>query len=211
MRSAQLSPKSITPYSKNPRDNSKAIESVAQSIDDFGFNQPIVVDKNKVIIVGHTRHAAALLLGLKKVPVFIADHLTKAQVRAYRIADNRTNENSYWIEAELAEELRALTKEQRKSTAFTDDELAEMLGAVQDAIPIVGKIQFSQELLESRNYVVLYFDNDVDWLSARTHFKLKSVYSKRCNGKPWSKGIGRVVDGAKYLRRITKDGHHKKR
>ena len=211
MRSAQLSPKSITPYSKNPRDNSKAIESVAQSIDDFGFNQPIVVDKNKVIIVGHTRHAAALLLGLKKVPVFIADHLTKAQVRAYRIADNRTNENSYWIEAELAEELRALTKEQRKSTAFTDDELAEMLGAVQDAIPIVGKIEFSQELLESRNYVVLYFDNDVDWLSARTHFNLKSVYSKRCNGKPWSKGIGRVVDGAKYLRRITKDGHHKKR
>ncbi|KKM67929.1 hypothetical protein LCGC14_1466190 [marine sediment metagenome] len=211
MKSAQLSPKSITPYSKNPRDNSKAIESVAQSIDDFGFNQPIVVDKNKVIIVGHTRHAAALLLGLKKVPVFIADHLTKAQVRAYRIADNRTNENSYWIEAELAEELRALTKEQRKSTAFTDDELAEMLGAVQDAIPIVGKIEFSQELLESRNYVVLYFDNDVDWLSARTHFKLKSVYSKRCNGKPWSKGIGRVVDGAKYLRRITKDGHHKKR
>jgi hypothetical protein len=204
-----MSPKSISPYEKNPRDNSKAIESVAQSIDDFGFNQPIVVDKNKIIIVGHTRHAAALLLGLKKIPVSVADHLTKAEVRAYRLADNRTNENSFWIETELAEELLALTSDQRKSTAFNDEELESILGAVSDAVPVKAKIQFSEELLESRNYVVLYFDNDVDWLSARTHFALKSVYSKRCNGKPWSKGIGRVVDGAKYLRRITKDGKKK--
>jgi ParB-like chromosome segregation protein Spo0J len=204
-----MSPKSISPYEKNPRDNSKAIESVAQSIDDFGFNQPIVVDKNKIIIVGHTRHAAALLLGLKKIPVSVADHLTKAEVRAYRLADNRTNENSFWIETELAEELLALTSAQRKSTAFNDEELESILGAVSDAVPVKAKIQFSEELLESRNYVVLYFDNDVDWLSARTHFALKSVYSKRCNGKPWSKGIGRVVDGAKYLRRITKDGKKK--
>ena len=209
MRTIQMSPKSISPYEKNPRDNSKAIESVAQSIDDFGFNQPIVVDKNKVIIVGHTRHAAALLLGLKKVPVSVADHLTKVQVRAYRLADNRTNENSFWIETELAEELLALTSGQRKSTAFNDEELESLLGAVSDAVPVNAKIEFSQELLESRNYVVLYFDNDVDWLSARTHFALKSVYSKRCNGKPWSKGIGRVVDGAKYLRRITKHGKAK--
>ena len=210
MRIRMLSPKSLTPYNKNPRDNSKAIESVAQSIKDFGFNQPIVVDKNKVIVVGHTRHSASLLLGLTKVPVTDCDHLTKAQIRAYRIADNRTNENSFWLEVELAEELLALKPDERKSTAFTDDELDELLGAVQEAIPVVGEVEFSQELLESRNYVVLYFDNDVDWLSARTHFKLRSVYSKRCNGKPWSKGIGRVVDGAKYIRRVTKNVSKKK-
>lgn len=204
-RTIQISPKSITPYEKNPRDNAKGIEGVADSISDFGFLQPIVVDKNKVIIVGHTRHAAALLLGLKKIPVIVADHLTKAKVTAYRIADNRTAENSFWIEADLVEELMSLTEKERKSTAFTDDELQGLLGAVEDATPVAGKIEFSQELLESRNYVVLYFDNDVDWLGARTHFALKSVYSKRCNGKPWSKGIGRVVDGAKYLRRITKN------
>ena len=206
-----MSPKSVTPYEKNPRDNTKAIESVAQSIDDFGFNQPIVVDKNKIIIVGHTRHAAALLLGLKKVPVLVADHLSKSQVRAYRIADNRTNENSFWLEVELAEELLALTEGERKSTAFTDEEIGELINAAEGAKPIEAKIAFSEELLESRNYVVLYFDNDVDWLGARTHFGLNSVYSKRCNGKPWSKGIGRVVDGAKYLRRITKDGKKKAR
>ncbi len=211
MRIKMLSPKSLTPYNKNPRDNSKAIEAVAQSIRDFGFNQPIVVDKNKVIVVGHTRHSSALLLGLTKVPVMDCDHLTKKQIRAYRIADNRTNENSFWLEIELTEELLALNPKERKSTAFTDDELNDLLDAVEDTVPVVGKVVFSEELLESRNYVVLYFDNDVDWVSARTHFRLKSVYSKRCNGKPWSKGIGRVVDGARYLRRVTKNVSKKKR
>ena len=206
MRQKQVSPKSITPYERNPRDNSRAIEAVMQSIDEFGFNQPIVVDKDNVIIVGHTRREAAIRLGLKKVPVLVADHLTKTQVKQYRIADNRTNENSFWLEEALAEELRELAPEERKSTGFTEDELDNMLDAVEDAVPVVGTTEFSEELLESRNYVVLYFDNDIDWLSARTHFKLGSKYSKRANGKPWSKGIGRVIDGAKYLRRITKDG-----
>lgn len=205
-RTVQLSPKSIKPYANNPRDNAAAIEAVAESINDFGFLQPIVVDKNKVIIAGHTRHAAALLLGLKKVPVLIADHLSKALADTYRITDNRTAENAFWLENELAEEIGKLSPENRKKTAFTDEQLGDMLTDIEDAVPVKARVEFSEELLESRNYVVLYFDNDVDWLNARTHFKLRSVYSKRCNGKPWSKGIGRVVDGAKYLRRITKNG-----
>ena len=65
-----------------------------------------------------------------------------------------------------------------------------------------GEVVFSQYLGESSNYVVLKFDNDVDWLSAQTHFNLDAVYSKRANGKPWSKGIGRVIDGAKYLKEL---------
>lgn len=205
MKQILVSPKSISPYKRNPRDNSKAIESVAESISDFGFNQPIVVDKNRVIIVGHTRHAAALLLDLSKVPIMVADHLTRTQVKAYRIADNRTNENSFWLEDELAQELISLTPEQRKSTAFTKDELDNMLGDVAAAVPVEGRVKFSEELLESQNYVVLYFENDVDWLSARTHFRLRSAFSKRCNGKPWSKGVGRVIDGAKYLRRMQRN------
>ena len=64
------------------------------------------------------------------------------------------------------------------------------------------EIEFSEYLDESHNYVVLLFDNDVDWLSAQTHFELKSVSSKRQNGKPWSKGIGRVINGAEYLNSI---------
>lgn len=206
MRTKQIDPEKLVPYSRNPRDNSKAVEAVMQSIDEFGFNQPIVVDKDNVIIVGHTRREAAIRLGLKKVPVSVADHLTKAQAKAYRIADNRTNENSFWLEEALVAELKELTPEGRKTTGMTEDELSELLEAVDEAVPVEGKEEFSEELLESRNYVVLYFDNDIDWLSAKTHFKLGSKYSKRANGKPWSKGIGRVIDGAKYLRRITKDG-----
>lgn len=204
MKIRMMSPKDLIPYHNNPRDNDEAIAAVADSIKAFGFNQPIVADKKNVIVVGHTRREAAILLCLPKVPVTDCKHLSARKVRAYRLADNRTNENSFWLEEELTEELLALNPKERKSTAFTDEELEEMLGAIDEAAPIKPKVAFSEELLESRNYVVLYFDNDVDWLSAKTHFKLRSVHSKRCNGKPWSQGIGRVIDGAKYLRRITR-------
>ena len=74
-----------------------------------------------------------------------------------------------------------------------------VLGLIIDKIDEDPEIEFSQYLDESHNYVVLFFDNDIDWLQAQTHFDLKSVSSKRSNGKPWSKGIGRVINGTKYL------------
>lgn len=73
----------ITPYANNPRKNDRAIEPVMNSIREFGFNQPIVVDKDHVIIVGHTRYLAALELGLEEVPVYVAAHLSEEQARAY--------------------------------------------------------------------------------------------------------------------------------
>ena len=78
----------IFPYEKNPRKNDKAVKFVANSITQFGFRQPIVVDKDGVIIVGHTRWKAAKELGISEVPVHVAD-LTPEQARAYRIADNK--------------------------------------------------------------------------------------------------------------------------
>ena len=78
----------IIPYIRNPRKN-QAIDKVAGSLKEFGFRQPIVVDKQMVIIAGHTRFEAAKKLGIKEVPIHIADNLTPAQVKAYRIADNR--------------------------------------------------------------------------------------------------------------------------
>ena len=79
----------IHPYEKNPRFNDGAVEAVANSIKEFGFQQPIVVDKDLVVVVGHTRLKAAEQLGLTEVPVVIAENLTPEQVQAYRIADNR--------------------------------------------------------------------------------------------------------------------------
>ena len=84
----------ITPYINNPRKNQN-IDKVASSIKEFGFQQPIVVDKKMTIIVGHTRYEASKKLELKKVPVTIAD-LTPLQAKAYRIADNRVNQDSEW-------------------------------------------------------------------------------------------------------------------
>ena len=86
----------ITPYERNPRVNDQAVDAVARSIEEFGFRQPIVVDPEGVIVIGHTRYKAALKLGLETVPVHVAKELTPEQIRAYRIADNKTAELSVW-------------------------------------------------------------------------------------------------------------------
>jgi hypothetical protein len=100
---------SIKPYPRNPRKvPAKAIEQTAKSIREFGWQQPIVVDAQMVIVAGHTRYAAALLLGLDVAPVIIANHLTPAQVKAYRIQDNRSHDYTSWDYPELIAELQGL-------------------------------------------------------------------------------------------------------
>lgn len=99
----------LRPYDKNPRINDDAVELVANSIREFGFKQPIVIDKNRVIIAGHTRWKAAKKLGLNEVPCILADDLTPAQVKAYRLADNKVAEASEWDEELLAGELDDLS------------------------------------------------------------------------------------------------------
>ena len=95
-------------YGNNPRKNKKAVEAVAKSIDNFGFKNPIIIDKDGVIIAGHTRKAAAEQLGLDVVPCIIADDLTPEQAAAFRLADNKTAELSEWDDDKLAEEIKAL-------------------------------------------------------------------------------------------------------
>jgi ParB/RepB/Spo0J family partition protein len=92
MKIENLKVSELVPYEKNPRRNDTAVDSVAESIKQFGFQQPIVVDKNNVIVVGHTRYKSAQKLGLQTVPCVRADQLTKEQVKAYRILDNKLNE-----------------------------------------------------------------------------------------------------------------------
>ena len=98
----------ISGYANNPRDNSKSIDKVAASIREFGFLQPIVVDREGVILAGHTRYAAARKLGLKEVPVLYAEDLTPTQAKAYRLADNKVGEGSVWLEDLLSAELEAV-------------------------------------------------------------------------------------------------------
>src|SRR5271166_6266345 len=97
------------PYSRNPRKISgDGLAKIAASIKEFGFLQPIIVDKNDVIVVGHQRLRGAQLLGLEKVPVHVASNLTPAQIKAYRIADNRVAEEADWINDILGDELMDL-------------------------------------------------------------------------------------------------------
>lgn len=95
----------VKPYPNNPRDNDGGVDAVANSIKEFGWQQPIVVDKDNVIIVGHTRYKATKKLGMDKVPVVVASNLSDEQVRAYRLADNKTGELTDWDMSLLDDEL----------------------------------------------------------------------------------------------------------
>jgi len=115
----------IVPYVRNPRKNQSAIPKVKASLKEFGWRQPIVVDQDGIIIVGHTRYLAALELGWTEAPVHVADNLTPSQVKAYRIADNRTNQEAIWDDELLKLELDDLKKLDfdLKLTGFDDHEL----------------------------------------------------------------------------------------
>ena len=108
MKVQNVSIDSIKPYERNPRKNESAIEKVANSIKEFGFKQPIVVDANGVIVAGHTRWKAAKKLGMTEVPVVYANDLTPEQVKAYRLADNKTAEFAEWDAEMLGQELEDL-------------------------------------------------------------------------------------------------------
>jgi DNA modification methylase len=110
----------ITPYEKNAKKHpKKQIEQVANSIQEFGFNQPIVIDKNNIIIVGHGRYEAAKFLGMKDVPVLVVD-LTEQQSASYRLADNKLNESDWNMDL-VIEELKGMTPEMLDLTGFDKD------------------------------------------------------------------------------------------
>lgn len=112
----------IKPYENNPRNNDSAVDAVAASIREFGWQQPIVVDKDGVIIAGHTRYKAARKLGLTEVPVVVAENLTDEQVRAYRLADNKTGELAGWDFSALEEELAGLAEIDMQQFGFAGSE-----------------------------------------------------------------------------------------
>lgn len=124
----------VIPYARNPRRNEQAIDKVAASIKEYGFRQPIVVDEDMVIIAGHTRLQAAQKLGLAKIPTHIATGLTPAQVKAYRLADNRIAQEAEWDDALLALEISDLSELgfDLDLTGFDSAELDQLLSDLDD-------------------------------------------------------------------------------
>ncbi len=108
MQIVNISLNDLKPYENNPRKNDQAVDKVAKSIEQFGFKVPLVIDKNNIIVAGHTRYKASKKLGLKEVPCIIADDLDSDQIKAFRIADNRVAEEAEWDFDLLQEELESL-------------------------------------------------------------------------------------------------------
>jgi uncharacterized protein YbaR (Trm112 family) len=98
----------LIPYENNPRNNDGAVKYVAESIKQFGFKVPMVIDRNNVIVCGHTRYKAAMELGIEEIPCIIADDLTEEQIKAFRLADNKVAEFSKWDIEMLNSELEEL-------------------------------------------------------------------------------------------------------
>ena len=129
MNIVKIKTEDLIPYVNNPRNNENAVDKVASSIAEFGFKNPIIIDKNNVVINGHTRLLASKKLGLKEVPVIKADDLTEAQVKAFRIADNKTSEYAEWNGELLKLELEQLEgmNFDLECTGFDMDDIEQML------------------------------------------------------------------------------------
>ncbi len=198
MITKELSINEIKPYKNNPRKNDKAVEYVVESIKQCGYISPIIVDENYEILAGHTRYKALKKLGYKKIDCVVRDGLTEEQKKKYRVLDNKTNEFAEWDIEMLVQEIEGLDfgdldfqweKEKKEKKVDADVEFSEVLG-------------------EEHNYIVLYFDNDVDWLQAQSLFDIKQVMcgSTRKDGNITKSmkriGIGRVLKGADAINKI---------
>ncbi|PYS91474.1 MAG: hypothetical protein DMF62_02365 [Acidobacteria bacterium] len=197
----QMDIKDLKPAPYNPREISdKALKGLQESIKQFGIVQPIVWNKRTGYVVGgHQRVAAMAEMGYTTVPVAILD-LDDQQEKALNLALNNPKTSGVFTEEvdELLAEIRNSMPETFKALM-----LSGIHGEVKRGDDLVeGQIQFATELMEENNYIVLAFKNKVDWLNAQTVLGLGSSYSRRRNGKPWSKGLGRVIDGPSALKKL---------
>lgn len=185
----------LKPYENNPRHNDQAVDAVAESIDQCGYIAPIIVDEDNEILAGHTRLKALKRTRGGAVEVIRVSGLTDEQKRKYRLLDNKTNELASWDFEKLEFELADLDfgdfdfgfEEKRK---FVTDK---------------PEVEFTEVLGEEHNYIVLYFDNDIDWLQIASllDIKEKKNLSTRKDGTITKsmerKGIGRVFKGSDVL------------
>ena len=133
MNIKELSISQLHEYDNNPRNNDGAVDAVAESIREFGFKVPIVIDGDNVIVCGHTRVKAAQKLGMETVPCIIADDLTPEQIKAFRLADNKTGELAGWDFAKLEEELAALDGFDMSAFGFVQNEDVDIDSFFEDA------------------------------------------------------------------------------
>lgn len=198
----------LKPNPKNPNSHpAEQVELLAKVIKKQGWRQPVKVSNlSGFIVSGHGRYEAALLLGCP-VPVDFQDYATEADELADLLADNRIAEMAEMDNAMLRELFADLQESDFDIdlSGYTEDFVLPLLDAVDGDLEVVGEVPFTEVLREEHNYIVLYFDNEVDWLQAESLFALETVkaLSTRTDGRITKanerRGMGRVLRGAEAL------------
>lgn len=195
----------LIPYEFNNKVHDEIqVNRIANSIKEFWFTQPIVIDKNNIVVIWHWRLEAAKKLWLKEVPCVRMSELNDKQIKKLRILDNKLNE-SEWNKENLKIDLDDLW-----DLKFWDIEIdfSELIWDVEDE-PLeeknkVGRweVEFTEQLGEENNYLVLFFDNSVDWINAQSIFNLKPV--KALDSKEWYERVwvGRVINGTDFINKL---------
>jgi len=180
----------VIPYENNPRINEKAVVKVAESLNEFGWQQPVVIDEQNIILAGHTRVRAALSLGWDAVPCFVATGLSDAQKTAYRIADNKTAEFADWDKELLAGEFALLAELDYDMgfTAFDLDDIAKINDAL---LEFEGEDDLEEELEE----------DDLDGTVA-SHVKMVNLYLDQ-QSEPRFRAMCDKIMAANNLESIT--------
>lgn len=199
MKITEMSVKELKPYAKNTKKHDKTqIANVAESIKQYGFVQPIVVDKDNSIVIGHCRYEAAKKLKLEAVPCVCVDELTDEQVKALRIVDNKSNESEWDIEA-LLDELEDVDLS-CFDFGFDEAENVKEEESKNKQNKELEKMELKQ--FEHHDYVVFVFDNTQDWLNIVNKFGLKRIDAG------WEKrkvGLGRVIKGERLIEALGRE------
>jgi len=167
-----------------------------ESLSKFGQQTPLVIGAGGVILKGNATFEAAKRLGWDKIAAIPFDRAGEL-VRGYKLVDNKSSELATWAQEVLRDELKKLTDE---------GEDIEKLGfdRFKDEEDLPGEVQFTEELLEAHNYIVLYFDNEIDFLQLQTLYPLKTVQALQSRPGFYKAGIGRVIRGADFLKAVLR-------
>ncbi len=192
----------VQPFPGNPREGD--VGAIAESLRRFGQQKPIVVQEStRYIVAGNHLWKAAKALGWDEIAANVAD-LDDREATAYLVADNRTAELGSYDEEALGDFLSKLAREGNlRGTGYDGEDVDDFLRKLErDGLKVEAEVTFGEELLESHNYLVLYFDNDLDWHSAVTKLGIKSVATPDSTATYERKGTGRVLKGADVVRMI---------
>lgn len=197
--------KELKPYKKNAKKHNKEqVEQIANSIEEFGFTQPVIVDKNDCVVAGHGRILGAKKAGLKQVPTVCLEDLTEEQIKAYRLVDNKLNE-SEWDNVLLKQSLDEIAEIDMEVFGFAMDSLVDKTIEVEPDVP------FTEILNEENNYIVLKFENKIDWINAMGLLGVEKVkaYPTKKDGNKKSfgdrAGVGRVLSGTEVIERLREN------